>query len=217
MVERIPRGIGSRCGVKISSPRIQLQLLENLSDMAMPEDRVGGQIVRHRNEVGARGRFLARARDAGLRIGNDSLLAIDDVRSQQRSQRKNHRSGIAAGIGHQRGARQAVAIQFGKAVDRLLHELGRGDRIRILEAIDGAVLRLMQSPGAAEINHAHPAGDRLRHQRARHFVRRGQKQQFDFSALQFSPGPGLQWDIRRCRRWRDTCLPDSLLAASPER
>ncbi len=86
---------------------IQLQLLENLSHMAMPENRVGGKIVRHRNEVGARGRFLARAGDARLRIGNDSLLPIDHVRGQQRSQRKNHRGGVAAGIGHQRRAREA--------------------------------------------------------------------------------------------------------------
>ena len=143
--------------------------------MAVPEHRVGGKIVRHRNKVGARGRLLARAGDAGFGIGNDSLLAIDDVRRQQRGQRKNHGSGIAAGIGHQSGAGKPVAIQLGKAVHRLLHEIGRGDRVSIMKTIDGAVLRLPQPPGAAEIHHAHTMGQRFRHQRPGYFVRRRQK------------------------------------------
>ena len=142
--------------------------------------------------MGARSCLLARAGDAGLRIGNDSLLAVHDVRSQQRSQSKNHRSGIAAGIGHQSRAGKPVAIQLGKPVHRFLHEFGRGDGILVMKVIDGAVLRLPQPPGAAQIHHAHAVGHRFRHQCARDFVRRGQKQQFDLAPFQFRPGPRLQ-------------------------
>jgi hypothetical protein len=57
--------------------RLQIQLLKHFSDMPVAEHRIRGKIVGNRNEVSAGIRFLSRAPDARLRIGNNSTLPID--------------------------------------------------------------------------------------------------------------------------------------------
>ena len=83
--------------------------------------------------------------------------------------------------------RNAITIQFRKAIDRFLGEFGCGRGIFILEAIDGAMLSLFQPPGAAQVNHAKSSRKSLGHQRARRFVRSGEKQKFCVVLLQRCP------------------------------
>ena len=73
MVERMPRGMGSRCGVKMISLRIDADLLQQFAGVAMREDAVGGEIVGRIHEMRLGGGRFARAAHAALRIGNDAV------------------------------------------------------------------------------------------------------------------------------------------------
>src|SRR5438477_10745704 len=81
--------------------RVEIQLLANLSGMTVSKNRLCGQIIGDGNKVCARGRILACARDAGLRVRNDSTLPIHDASPQQRSESENYCSLVAAWIRYQ--------------------------------------------------------------------------------------------------------------------
>jgi len=118
--------------------RIQFQLLENFSDMAMSEDRVGGQVVRHRNEVGARSRFLARAEapdfESEMIPFSRSTMSAASSGANAESP-KWHSSRDWPPAPH----RVAGRVQLRKAVHCFFHEVGRSERILVVKAIDGAV------------------------------------------------------------------------------
>ena len=77
MVERIPRGMGSRCGVKTICSASRSELLEQFAGVPVREEAVGGEIVGRVHEVGFRGGRFARAGDAGFGVGNDAAVEID--------------------------------------------------------------------------------------------------------------------------------------------
>src|SRR5581483_2290291 len=58
----------------------------------------------------------------------------------------------------------------------------------LLERVHGAVLRVSQPPGAAEVNHPQSATERLRHPLARDLMRSGEKEKLDLPLLQQLPG-----------------------------
>ena len=132
----------------------QSQLLHHLSQMPVIEHRVGGKIVCHRNEMSARRRRLARSRYSRLRVGNNSALAIDQSCLEQWRQSQNHRRRVATWIRHQLRRRDAVAIQLRQTIHRFRRQLRGGDRVRILKRINRAMLRLLQPPRTAQIDHA---------------------------------------------------------------
>ena len=103
-----------------------VQLLQQLAGVAMAEEAVGGKIVRRVHEVRLRGRRLARAGDAGLRIADDAVLHIDPSGGEQRLQRKDDRGGIAAGIRDQLRLGNRIAMQLRHAIDSRGVGLRRG-------------------------------------------------------------------------------------------
>ena len=188
--------------------RIQSQLLENLAGVTVSEDRVGGKIVGHRDEVSARRGFLAGAGHSGLRIGNDAAIAIHNAGRQQGRERENDRSRIAAGIRDQRGRRDLVRIRRSIPAGRTRRAPVRSAAvcgIGVFEAVDGAMLLLFQPPRAAQIDDAQTARDGLGDKFARNGVRRGQEQQLRAVLLQRGPRKRLtrqngQLPDCRCQR-----------------
>ena len=105
----------------------------------MGKDAVRGKIVGRIHEVRFCGGSFARAADAALGVGHDAVLEIDESRGDQRLQRQNDGSRIAAGIGDQLRAGNLLAMQLRHAVDGLRLR-GRGQfGAFVREGIDGAV------------------------------------------------------------------------------
>ena len=152
--------------------RLELQLLQDFAHVAMPEDRVGREIVRHLDEMRCGARLLAGPGDARLRIADYAWFELDQPTPQQRSQRENDGGGVAAGIGDQLRLGQPLTVQFRQAVDGLVGELCCCHRVCVLEAVDGAVLCPLEPPRPAQVDHPQTAANRLRHPLARDLVRR---------------------------------------------
>ena len=79
------------------------KLLQNLSGVAMIEDRVGGKVLCHFNKMCFLRGLLACAGNAGLGIADHAVIQVNQSCADQRRQRQDDGRGIAAGIGHQRG------------------------------------------------------------------------------------------------------------------
>ena len=161
-MERIPRGIGSRCGVKTIWLAVDADLLQQFAGVAMRKDAVGGKIVGRVHEVRFGRWSLARAADAALGVGNNAVLEIDEARCDKRLQRQNDRGRVAAGIGDQLCAGDLLAMQLGHAVNGLRLR-GRGEfGAFVVKGIDGAVGCIGQPPRAAQIDHAQCRDSALR-------------------------------------------------------
>ena len=121
MVEKMPRSIGIRCGVKITwtgSPATSRQGLLDLRRVAMLADAVGGHAFVAFGKVRRQLRRSARAGDAALAV-DDDVVQFDRLARDERGQAENAGLRIAAGIGDQLGGVDLVAVDFGQAVDRL--------------------------------------------------------------------------------------------------
>ena len=108
--ERMPRSIGIRCGVKITSTRLARGPAENLLDlrlMAMLADAVGRDALVALGKVRVQLRRAARAGNAALAI-DDDVVRLDPARLEQRRERQNGGRGIAAGIGDELGLRESA-------------------------------------------------------------------------------------------------------------
>src|SRR5205823_417943 len=146
--------------------RAQMQLFGNFSEMAMREYAVSREIVGNGNEMRARCRFFSCARDAGLRICDDSLVAIGEAGQQQRCETENYRSRVATRIRDDHCIRNFVAVQFGQTVHGFFGQVGGSNQVLIFESVDRAMLLLLQPPCTAEIYHPDSLLDSFRNQRA---------------------------------------------------
>ena len=84
-MDRMPRGIGSRCGVNWIWSGCQMELLQQLAGVAMAEDGVGGEIVGGVHEVGLGGGGFAGAADSGLGVADDAVVEIDQAGLNERA------------------------------------------------------------------------------------------------------------------------------------
>ena len=128
MVERMPRFIGTRCGVKrhdhlaAGGPG---KFLVELGHVAVVADAVGVKAFGYFREQQILARRPARSGDARFGV-DDDLVGIDRVRLQQRDQRQLGAARVAAGIGDEPRRLDLAPIDFGQAVDRVLLQLRRG-------------------------------------------------------------------------------------------
>ncbi len=151
--------------------------------------------------MSARGRLLARAGNARLRIRNNSALAIDDSGLHQRRQRQNHRGGVATGIRDHVAPEQWLrdSTPAARKPPSSVNSAAVAESF-VLESVHRAILRLLQPPGAAQIDDAQSVRHRLGHQRARGFMRRRQKKQFARPAPSTSPTTAASEDSFRSPR-----------------
>src|ERR1700677_3195049 len=131
--------------------------------------------------------------DSRLRVADDVVLKIDKTGLKQRGQRENDRGRVAAGISYQACASYGVAMKLGTAVDSLGLQRSGEFGVDILQTIDLAVARLLQSPCAAQVNHldaaVHGFGDTL----ARLLMRSGEEENFDARVDDPVPSEGVDW------------------------
>ncbi len=172
----MPRGIGSRCGVKTISSAATPICSSSSPVWRCVENAVRRKIVGRVHKVRLRRGRLSRAAHAALGVGHNAVLQIDQSRGNQRLQRQNDRCRVAAGIGNQPRAGNLLAMQLRHAVDSLRLR-GRGQLASfVLKGVDGAVGRFGQPPRSAQIDHAQAALQRFRNPLARLLMRRGEKQ-----------------------------------------
>ena len=95
------------------------QLLLDLRRVAVAADLVRRDRLVDRHEVLVVRRLAAGAADA--RLGVDHHVA-EQARPRERGQREDRRGRVAAGVGHQVGARDLVAVQLRQPVDRVAHQ-----------------------------------------------------------------------------------------------
>ena len=60
--------------------RLQVELFEQFSGVAMSKDRVRGEIVGRVHEVGLRRRSFSSSAYSGLRVADDTVFNIDETR-----------------------------------------------------------------------------------------------------------------------------------------
>ena len=188
----------------------------------MGKHAIRRKIVGRVHEVGSGGGSFARAADAALGVGNNSVIEIDESGRDQRLERQNDRSCIAARIGDQLRAGDLLAMKLRHAIDGLRLR-GRGQfGAFVVEGIYGAIGWLGQPPCAAQIDDAQPALERFRDPLARLLMRRSEKQHVDAAlepAVPMRMAPASDWRRRRCllvadespsaerRRAQDPCHP----------
>ena len=85
-------------------------------------------------------------------------------------------------------------MKLGHTVDGLRLGFRCQFGVAVLESIDGAVGRVGEPPGSAQVNDAHPAPKRFRHPFPRLLVGCGKKQDTDASAGKKLPGEWLQFE-----------------------
>ena len=77
----------------------EVELLEQLAGVAVAEDGVGGEVVGRVHEVRLGGGSFARAADAGLRVGDDAVVEVEQAGADERREREDDGGGVAAGVG----------------------------------------------------------------------------------------------------------------------
>ena len=138
----------------------------------MIEDRIGREVFGHFAEAGLEAGLAARAADAGFGVADDAGCAVDDAGFEQRPDGQVGGRGIAAGVGDQARAGDALAAEFGQSVDGFGQQcrLGVSALYQVLVALGGA-----QAEGAAEVDDAHPGGEQPGRQFHGNFGRRGEE------------------------------------------
>src|SRR5579884_2963720 len=111
--------------------------------MAMRVDSVRREIVGDFHEVSRCRGMLARSRDAGLRVTNNASLAVDNLRCNQRRESHDDRSRIAAWIGYELRTRDLLGPKLRQSINGGIADLVCNCRIRIVKAVDRAVLFLL--------------------------------------------------------------------------
>ena len=96
-------------------------------------------------------RRLARARHARLRVDDDVDAGNEKTGGQERRQGQQRGRRIAARVGHESGAGNGVARQFGQAID---HAVGEAVRLRIPAGTRGGV---PEPERAREVDDPHSA------------------------------------------------------------
>ena len=117
-------------------------------------------------------KFLARSGCAGLAVAYHAGAGRHPSCICQRTYRKNHAGGIAAGIGHQPRRRDFFAVKFWQTVYRFAQPRGvrRGKLVPPLESCC-----VVKTKSSAQIHYAKSRFKKLRRNFAGRFVRRGQQ------------------------------------------
>src|SRR5271157_4433548 len=116
------------------------------------------------------------------------MIKVHQAGANPRRQRENDGRRVAAWIGQQRRLLNSIGVQFGQAVNCRIVELRRA----LGKPVYDAVLRLLQPPCTAEVNHTKPLVDGLRHDIARELVRGGKKNDVHAGFLHLLPREALQ-------------------------
>src|SRR5439155_7321198 len=109
----------------------EAQALRHLRRMTMAKHIVCLEALTDFDEVCTRSRRFACACYAGFRIADDRLTVCDQASFDERHERNQDRSRIAAGIGDEFGAAQFFPRKFAQAVNGLRQKIGP----RVLKAI----------------------------------------------------------------------------------
>ena len=83
----------------------------------MAEDVVRREIVGRVHEVRLLGRLLARAADSAFGVADDAVIEVDQTGAQQRREREDDRSRVAAWVRDEASVGDLGAMQFGAAED----------------------------------------------------------------------------------------------------
>ena len=118
----------------------------------------------------------------------DFVLDIHVSGANPRRQRQNDRRRITSRIRQQGGAFDRLGVQLGQSVHRSLVEERCVVRVGIAESVHLTVRGLLQTPCAAQIDHAQAASNCLRDPLPREFV--GRRQEHDVHPGLFHPLPG---------------------------
>ena len=98
-----------------------------------------------------------------------------------------------------------MAVQLRRTKDSFCLQLRRERRVGVMQLVDGAVLLILQPPGAAEINNAHTALQPAWNPLARVFVRESQKYDFDTGVVHQLPTEGTNLGLlltrTECEMW----------------
>src|ERR1700704_3646457 len=97
--------------------RLQVELFEQFSGVAMSKDRVRGEIVGRVHEVGLRRRSFSSSAYSGLRVADYTVFNIDETSLEQWRKCEDDRSGIASGVGNDAGVPDFVAMQLRTSID----------------------------------------------------------------------------------------------------
>src|SRR5580658_3389737 len=81
-------------------------------------------------------------------------------------------------------------MELGHAVDRFRLNRGRNCRVFVLEFVDGAMRRIGETPGAAEVDDAQATVESFWNPLAGLLVRRSEKENFDAALFEQIPGEG---------------------------
>ena len=109
----MPRGIGSRCGVKADLVVREVKLLDQLAEVAVSKDGVDRQVVGCVHEVRRDCRRLSGSAHTGLGVADDAVVEIDDAGLQQRGKREDDGGGVAAGVRDEPGVGDRRRVQLG--------------------------------------------------------------------------------------------------------
>ena len=133
------------------------EFLLDLRDVAMAAaDLVGPEAVRDLAEQGGHAGGASGAAGAGLGV-DDQGGRVDQAAAQERRQREDHRGRVAARIGGQPGGADALAVEFGQAVDRLGEQF-RAGVLRVPGLVDPHVV---QPVVGAQVHHLFAGGKQL--------------------------------------------------------
>src|SRR5665213_2725223 len=103
--------------------RAEMELFEQLAGVAMAEDRIRGEVIGSGHEVGLRCGGLSCSADSGFCIADDPMIEVDYASLQQGCEREDDRGRVAAGVGHEPGSPDGVAVQLRATVDCLRLQL----------------------------------------------------------------------------------------------
>src|SRR5258708_18644487 len=117
----------------------EMELLEQLSGVAMTEDRVRRKIVGGMHEVGLCRRGFSCSAHPRLGIADDTVSNVDETSLKKRRKCEDDRGGIASGVGNEAGRPDFVAMQFRTSIDCICLQSVGSFRIYVRQTVHGAV------------------------------------------------------------------------------
>ena len=174
MVSRMPRSSGSSCAVKLNSRSSRPRDLQHLGHVPVRQDGVGREVLGDLAEAGLEAGLAARAADARFGVADDARGAVDHAGFDQRPDGQVGGRRIAARVGHQARAGNALAAEFRQPVDGLGQQFRLGVRLLVPGRV---VLRRAQAEGAAQVDHPGAGLQHGRRQLHGDFRRGGQEDQ----------------------------------------
>src|SRR3954469_8902239 len=147
------------------------QALADLGPMAVSASVIGHEVVRRLGKREMQLGLATGTAHAGFGIG-DEMVAVDDTAFDEREEAELHRRRITAGIRHQPGAANSLAVHLAQAVDRFAHQLGR----RVLHLVPALPFDdVAETEVGRKVNDARPGFEHRARFAHRHAVRRGEE------------------------------------------